>query len=221
MTERPAPLLEHCPLVIFIAYTVPPEAEENGYSDWLRRVDCPFFNDIPGTLHYANWRLTGAPEGTPLAWDYYDFQGLEREEDLQRVWFNPDLDHFRSEWLRLWGYGRGEPPPVLRHSYVMRPVVAPKPGRAKPFLGIAAGQGPVPADLEADAVFRVEGVLRKHFAGSGERPADWHRPAAEGNPLGLDWMSLHYADSEAEIRAPRHPTATLRLASRLIAAPEA
>lgn len=57
MIPEPDRKLENCPLVIFIAYTVPARAEPEGYSDWLRRVDMPFFNAIPGTHHYANWRL--------------------------------------------------------------------------------------------------------------------------------------------------------------------
>lgn len=90
-------LLENCPAVIFIAYTVPQTAIAGGYADWLVTVDNPFFNAIPGTLHYANWRVEQARAGGPLAWDWFDFQGLAAEDDLEKVWFNPDLDAFRAE----------------------------------------------------------------------------------------------------------------------------
>jgi hypothetical protein len=97
----PARLLADCPAVIFIAYTVPAEAVARGYADWLVRVDNPFFNAVPGTHHYANWRVERALGGTAPVWDWFDFQGLAAEADLERVWFDPGLDGFRREWLRL------------------------------------------------------------------------------------------------------------------------
>jgi hypothetical protein len=109
MTALPDPArrLDGCPLVIFIAYTIPDDAEARGYADWLRRVDMPFFNGIPGVHHYANWRLTEILAGAPPVWDWFDFQGLAAEDDLERVWFDPGLDDFRANWLKLWGYGEG------------------------------------------------------------------------------------------------------------------
>ena len=54
----PARSLTGCQEVIFIAYCLPGDAEGRGYADWLRRVDMPFFNAIPGVHHYANWRVS-------------------------------------------------------------------------------------------------------------------------------------------------------------------
>ena len=68
------------PAVIFIAYTIPPDAEARGYAPWLREVDMPFFNAIPGTRHYANWRLTEVQTAPAPVWDWFDFQGLAAEE---------------------------------------------------------------------------------------------------------------------------------------------
>lgn len=208
-------LLENCPLVIFIAYTVPPAAVEGGYADWLVRVDNPFFNAIPGTRHYANWRVDAVGAGGPLVWDWFDFQGLEAESDLERVWFNPDLDAFRAEWLRLWGYGKAEPPPVLRNAYLMRPVRPAVPGRAGPRLRLRAGQGPVPEGIAGDMLFRVDGVLRKHFATPDRRPDDWLRPADAGNPLGLDWLAVDYGGE-----SPAPPGTVVDLGASLVAAPD-
>ncbi len=187
--------LANCPAMIFIAYTVPGDAEARGYSPWLVEVDNPFFNAIPGTRHYANWRVADMVQGALPVWDYIDFQGLASREDLDRVWFNPDLDTFRAEWLRLWGYGARNPDPVLRHSYLTRRVFA-RPGHVPgPLLTLRAGRGPVPDGLAADLVFVVEGVLKKHFGMAGGRPDDWLTPAAQGNPLGLDWLAVTYGDS--------------------------
>ena len=217
MTLDPARALEDCPLVIFIAYTVPARAEltrPEGYSDWLRRVDMPFFNAIPGTHHYANWRLREIRKGAAPVWDYFDFQGLKAENDLERVWFNPDLDAFRTEWLRLWGYGREKAPPVLRHSYVMRPVFRAERHPKDAVLTLAAGLGCAPTLQDADMVWKVEGVLHKHFGGSGDG-GPWLTPAAQANPLGLDWLAVRHGD------APFDPAqATLVTQAYLIAAPD-
>lgn len=180
--------LEECPLVIFIAYRVPEDAEPRGYSQWLVDVDMPFFNAIPGTGHYANWRITRHLKGSEPVWDYFDFQGLQTEEDLERVWFNPDLDGFRKNWLALWGYGGGEAPPVLRHAYLMRRIGAATP-RLDRQLTLSGGSGTVPEGA-GDVRWQVEGVLHKHFGGAGG--GRWLTPAAEGNPLGLDWLSVSY-----------------------------
>lgn len=203
--------LEDCPLVIFIAYTVPADAEARGYSQWLRDVDMPFFNAIPGTGHYANWRVGDVLKGQPRPWDYFDFQGLNSEADLDRVWFDPGLDDFRKNWLKLWGYGAGEAPPVLRHSYLMRRV-----GERRPHtdltLTLSGGTGPLPG-AAGHVRWEVESVLHKHFGGASDK--SWKTPAAEGNPLGLDWLCATYGNA-----APPHETAEFACRARLIAAPD-
>ncbi|MDP2083568.1 MAG: hypothetical protein Q8K20_00090 [Gemmobacter sp.] len=190
--------LANCPAMIFIAYTVPGDAEARGYSPWLVSVDNPFFNAIPGTRHYANWRVAQMLKGPMPVWDYLDFQGLASREDLERVWFNPELDAFRAEWLRLWGYGARNPSPVLRHSYLTRRVFARPDHSPGPEITLRGGTGQVPEGLDADVVFQVEGVLKKHFGGTGGRPVDWLTPASAGNPLGLDWLAVTYGPAAAD-----------------------
>ena len=203
-------LLADCPAVIFIAYTVGEEAVARGYCPWLVDTDNPFFNAIPGVHHYANWRVDGMVKGGPLSWSWFDVQGLVSESDLDRVWFNPDLDTFRKEWIRLWGYGKQPPPPVLRHAYLMRPT-APARGRPAATARLSAGRGAIPSG--ADQVFAVTDVLAKHFAGVGS--ARWQWPASEGNPLGLDWLALDYSPA-AE---PEPAGAEVVLSASLVATP--
>ena len=172
---------------IFLAYTLPETAMERGYEPWLRAVDNPFFNAIPGIHHYANWKLAPAPEG--LGWTHYDFLALQSEADLERVWFNPDLDAFRSGWIAKWGYATAKPTPVVAHGYVMRRLR--DAGAAPAKVGrISGGTGAAPG--AADLEWRVERVLHKHYAlGKIER---WQRPVSEGNPLGLDWIAFDYGE---------------------------
>jgi hypothetical protein len=210
MTAQAKPrLIADCPVMIFIAYTVGEEAVAKGYHPWLVETDNPFFNAIPGVHHYANWIVDGVSKGGPLSWTYYDFQGLADESDLERVWFNPDLDGFRKEWIRLWGYGPGERPPVLRHAYLCRRVSRSN-AAPREKLRLSAGQGKPPAG--GDLTFAVTDVLAKHFAGVGS--AKWNWPIAEGNPLGLEWLRVDYAPD-----APDVPEAELVLSAGLIAAP--
>jgi hypothetical protein len=206
-------LLADCEAVIFIAYTVPEDAEARGYSDWLVTVDNPFFNAIPGVRHYANWRVEQVTQGAVPPWDYFDFHGIATHEDLERVWFNPDLDAFRAEWLRLWGYGRGDAPAVLRHAYLMRPVARRAETVPGPAIKLRGGMGAVPGDLDADLVFRVDGVLKKHFAGTGPRPTDWLTSTQHDNPLGLDWLAVTYGAGVDTVPC------TLTMHSKLIAEP--
>jgi hypothetical protein len=170
---------------IFIVYTLPDTAEPRGYEPWLREVDNPFFNAIPGVHHYANWKLSPPPPG--LGWTHFDFQALGAEEDLERVWFNPDLDRFRSGWIAKWGYATATPTPAIGSAYLMRRTQ--RSGAAPAATGrLSGGMGEAPKG--ADLAWAVERVIHKHYAlGKVER---WQRPASEGNPLGLDWIALDY-----------------------------
>jgi hypothetical protein len=184
MPDRPR--LGDAETCILLLYTLPATATARGYEPWLRSTDNPFFNAIPGVHHYANWKLAPVPEG--LGWSHFDFLALRSEADLEHVWFNPELDAFRSGWIAKWGYATARPTPVIAHGYAMRRVrdagAAPRPvGR------LSGGSGPPP---EADLAWRVERVLHKHYAlGRIER---WNWPAAEGNPLGLDWIGLDHGE---------------------------
>jgi hypothetical protein len=205
-------LLGHADPVIFIVYSVSHDAEQQGYSDWLQRIDNPFFNNIPGIHYYANWRVSSVAKGGPLAWDYFDFQGLTSKDMLESVWFNQDLDGFRKEWLRLWGYGRPESLPVFEHAYVMRRVGGTG-AMAGSSLRLQGGTGPAPDGEDADVMFRTEGILHKHFLGGGVGAA-WLTPTQGGNPLGLDWLSVSYDPG-----APGLPEATVVVDATLIAEP--
>jgi len=189
--------LEGCPEVIFIVYCLPKDAEGRGYADWLRRVDMPFFNAIPGVHHYANWRVDEVLRGTPPIWDWFDFQGLSSGDVLEPVWFNPDLDEFRTNWVKLWGYGHAEPPPVLRHAYLMRALTR-RPAEAPWSRALLAGGQGNPPDLSQRPhgfIWQIHTTLHKHFTGRDpSRP--WQTPSDRFNPLGLDWIACLAPDAD-------------------------
>jgi hypothetical protein len=214
MTE--ARLLAACPAVLYVVYTPGPEAEAKGYEPWLVEIDNPFFNAIPGMHHYANWKLDRVLAGEPpYAW--FDFQGLAKEADLERVWFNPDLDRFRIEWVRLWGYGMGKPPAVQANGYLMRPVYQTDHAATR-FALVTGGTGAPPAG--ADIAWQVHETIRKHFS-TGEKHAIWRLPSAQENPLGLDWLAVTYAATADAAAAAYTPGAeSVAFVATLVAAPE-
>lgn len=177
--------LADCPLVLFIVYRTAPDALARGYEPWLRDIDNPFFNAIPGIWHYANWKVDG--DADQALFSHFDFLGLERDGDLERVWFNPDLDAFRRGWVAKWGYGPS-PKALHRYTYGARRVRADAAGEAGQAW-LYGGIGQPPDHL--GTVFEVTFSLSKHFAADADkRSDDWRVPAAQRNPLGCDWIGL-------------------------------
>lgn len=209
-------LLEDSPAVLYIVYTPGPEAEANGYEPWLVSVDNPFFNAIPGVHHYANWKIERVLTGAPLPYGFFDFQGLVAEADLERVWFSPDLDKFRTEWVRLWGYGIAKPLPIQTNAYLMRPTRTPT-GTPTRFARIIGGTGAPPDDT--DLAWRVEETIRKHYS-IGPAGGPWRVPSSEDNPLGLDWLAVTYGGSVDALAQDYVPgNETVAFVARLLAAP--
>ena len=216
MTLPAARLLADAPAVLFIVYTPGADAVAQGYEPWLVSVDNPFFNAIPGVHHYANWKFDRTLFGAPPAYTYFDFQALAAAGDLERVWFNPDLDGFRTEWIRLWGYGAPSLSAAQANAYLMHPAGTPL-GTATEFACILAGHGTPPADC--DIAWSLTETIRKHYA-LGKSGAPWRVPVAEDNPLGFDWIAVRYGDSlEALATGYRHGGEDLAILARRIAAP--
>ena len=210
-------LLADSPAVLYIVYSPGADAEAKGYEPWLVTIDNPFFNAIPGIHHYANWKLERVLAGAP-PYGYFDFLGLAAEADLERVWFNPELNRFRIEWVRLWGYGLAQPQPIQSNAYLMRPVSR----SARPatrFAMITGGTGAAPAGEGADVVWRVEETVRKHYAITPDG-GPWRVPREQENPLGLDWLALRYGDGVDDLAASHEPAGeTVAFIARLLAAP--
>jgi hypothetical protein len=208
-------LLAASPAVLHIVYTPGADAEAKGYEPWLAAVDNPFFNAIPGVHHYANWKLECVLTGAP-PYDYFDFQGLAAEADLERVWFNPDLDRFRTEWVRLWGYGLTSPPPIQANAYLMCPIS--RSGRPETRFGLVTG-GTGAAPTGVDVAWRVRETIRKHYA-IGPEGGQWRAPSEHDNPLGLNWLAIRYGDSVDYLAAAHEPCGeSIAFIARQLAAP--
>jgi hypothetical protein len=88
--------------MILIAYAIRPDAVPSEYEDWVRRVDCPFFNAAPGIAQYVNWKVAGG-RNVFAPRPYFDFLVMEGIESFDAVWLDPDLNAFRRKWRELWG----------------------------------------------------------------------------------------------------------------------
>ena len=88
--------------MILIVYGIRTEAVVDEYEDWLRRVDCPFFNAAPGVAQYVNWKVAGG-RNVFGPQPYFDFLVMDGIESFDAVWLDPKLNAFRRTWRELWG----------------------------------------------------------------------------------------------------------------------
>lgn len=196
--------------MVFLTYTLPADAFARGYGEWLVAVDNPFFNAIPGVGRYENWRIDA---GTAPGWTYFDFLALATPGDLERVWFNRDLDDFRKGWIAKWGYGATKPAPVNTFGYLME-----REGVAQPRTKYAAlrGYADRPAASAGAELWRVTHAVRKHYAiGPAPSGQSWQTEIAVHPGPGFRWLSIDYRD---EPGAPPSDGSPALLAS-LIAGP--
>jgi hypothetical protein len=181
-------------LAVFLTYTLPADALARGYETWLRDVDNPFFNTIPGVGRYENWRI--AREQTPsLGYTHFDLMFVASEDALQRAWFDARLDAFRTGWIAEWGYGAAAP--VNTFAYLMRGTGAPA-ARRTDRLVLRGGDAALAPGDGARESWQVVKAVRKHYA-IGPAPAGeaW-LVDIDGHPgPGFRWLSLAYVDDAA------------------------
>ncbi len=203
--------------MVFLSYTLPDDALARGYEKWLREIDNPFFNAIPGMGLYENWKnVVMRPPSLPF--QHFDFLHPRRAEDLERVWFNKELDAFRQGWIKKWGYGTSgtTPTPASAYGWLAHKTSAPAAQRG-PWCVIA---GDAPAEAGGER-WQIDEAMRKHyaigFAPSGE---PWRNPLVSGQGPGFRHFAVHYARDEetARRRADTLATSPLVIAT-VMAAP--
>ena len=203
--------------MVFLSYTLPADALPRGYEPWLREVDNPFFNAVPGMGRYENWRnVTQDPADLPF--EHFDFLHPATAEDLERVWFDADLDAFRKGWIRKWGYGATGMTPnrATTHGWLATRLSAPAPVRQD--WCVIAGDAPEEAGGER---WRIVEALRKHYAIGFAPPGEpWRAPLQPGQGPGFVEFSIHYVEDEIAARALADRLASIPLViATLMAAP--
>jgi hypothetical protein len=88
--------------MIVITYDIRADAAASEYEDWVRRVDCPFFNAAAGVAQYVNWKVVGG-RNVFAPRPYFDFLVVQGIESFDAVWHDAELNAFRRQWRELWG----------------------------------------------------------------------------------------------------------------------
>ncbi len=203
--------------MVFLSYTLPADALARGYEPWLREIDNPFFNAIPGMGLYENWKnVEMRPASLPF--QHFDFLHPTSAADLERVWFNTDLDAFRQGWIKKWGYGTSgtTPTPASAYGWLAQRTSAP-----------AAQRGPwcvITGDTSAETggeSWRIDAAMRKHYAIGFAPPGEpWRKPLAPGQGPGFRSFAVHYARDEDSARRRADALATTPLViATVMAAP--
>lgn len=194
--------------MVLLTYTPGSDVESKGYDDWLRQIDNPFFNTIPGIAHYSNWKVL---EGADAPFTHFDLLGLDGPDAVDKVWFNADLDTFRDGWVAKWGYGGSAPrSPANGYGVLVR--------RDQPTDPIFDRYVALAFDrvLPSGSVWTAEAALHKHWALGPAPDGKWRLPVAT-SPLGHSF-SLRFGSALPSL--PAGSAGTPRLVGECIAAPE-
>jgi hypothetical protein len=168
--------------MILLTYTPRADSVARGYEDWLRRVDNPFFNGVPGIVRYMNWKVVRQAGAAP-GFGWFDFMLIENAVAADLIWKNPDVVKFTAGWRELWGLGpQADDLSINAHVYLAQ---RHGPRRAPIGERIVLIAGDAPADdVEQWRVARsIRGTQR--FAGysfaplAGENAFDAWRARAE------------------------------------------
>ena len=57
--------------MLLLTYNLGEHVNQEEYEQWLRDVDNPFFNSVPGVKRYANWKVLDEKLGT-VQFTHYD-----------------------------------------------------------------------------------------------------------------------------------------------------
>lgn len=87
--------------MVVVPHTPREDALRRNYETWLREVDNPAFNRMPGIVRYANWRVCAPNPAVPFT--NIDFMRLACEEAAAELATNPELAEHAAKWTELWG----------------------------------------------------------------------------------------------------------------------
>jgi hypothetical protein len=87
--------------MLLLTYNVGAHVNKAEYEQWIRDVDNPFFNRIPGIVRYSNWKVVEEKVGK-VAFSYYDLMEIEDLGAFEKVWGNKELQKFAHGWTERW-----------------------------------------------------------------------------------------------------------------------
>jgi hypothetical protein len=191
--------------MILLTYRIRDGADADGYDDWLRSIDNPFFNAIPGIKCYTNWKVHGSPSALPFT--HFDFLEIDDIDQLESLWFNPELNTFRTEWMRLWG--RDVPDPNNALCYLCESDPRSTALQANLVLEPGPGRG------TNNGAWTTRELLHKHYAmGPSET---WRTTDIKVTSARFSNFNVNYTAAPLEAGAMNNDAA---FSATLIAAPE-
>jgi len=181
--------------MIVITYAIRSDAMADEYEDWVRRVDCPFFNAAPGIAQYVNWKVAGG-RNVFAPRPYFDFLVMDGIEAFDAVWLDSNLNAFRRKWRELWGVTSVQEDGAHAPTWLCRRV-------ARADMGWTPNVAVLPCDVDGRLAgwdtWRIERGLR-------------------GPPPPFDAFHFRYLSGEDEF-APLAVAADAAVLGRCIAAP--
>lgn len=104
--------------MILLTYRLGDQVDHAEYEAWLREVDNPFFNSVPGIVRYANWKVVDDMVGK-VDFTHYDLLEVEDVDSWEKVWNNEELQAFAHAWTERWSVHGTDPKYVGINYQVM------------------------------------------------------------------------------------------------------
>jgi len=149
--------------MVLVPHTPREDALGRDYEKWLQEVDNPFFNSIPGIVHYSNWRVLAPTPAVPFT--HLDFMRVASLEAAGALAANAEVSEFGDNWNRTWGRypdAAGEEAHMNGHLYLCRRLAGRRPRtRYLALMPASADPGGIPDDAEVwQVTFAVIGDAR-------------------------------------------------------------
>ena len=98
--------------VAVLLYGIGARCDPDEYAAFLRDEDNPFFNRVAGVARYENHVVRSGD----LGWPYLDFLYVERAEDVERVFGDPELQAFQAGWVARWAIDPAAEDPSVNYA---------------------------------------------------------------------------------------------------------
>ncbi len=109
--------------LLVLTYDIHPDHDPAEYEQWLRDVDCPFWNAQPGVRRYENWKVGAAKVGD-AGWPYFDLIWLDEGETFESIMGSPPIQEFAGRWIARWGLEPDAEDPTRNFRAVAAELVA-------------------------------------------------------------------------------------------------
>lgn len=93
--------------MLFLPHSPRAGAVEDGFEQWLRDIDSPVINGLPGVVNYSGWRVDKALQGSPT-FTNFDLMYVAGLDGFDQVYGDPAMLAHEKRWIELWGIAPGD-----------------------------------------------------------------------------------------------------------------